>query len=102
MVGAAAYKPGLENTFRLMEHVGNPHEHLRAIHVAGTNGKGSTSHLIAAALQASGLRVGLFTSPHLVSLTERIRINGAPIEEVNFITTILRDRSLTGCCSYRI
>ena len=81
MVGAAAYKPGLENTLRLMAHVGNPHEQLRAIHVAGTNGKGSTSHLIAAALQASGLRVGLFTSPHLVSLTERIRINGRPIEE---------------------
>jgi len=80
-VGAAAYKPGLENTLRLMEHVGNPHEHLRAIHVAGTNGKGSTSHLIAAALQAAGLKVGLFTSPHLVSLTERIRINGTPIEE---------------------
>lgn len=81
MVGAAAYKPGLENTLRLMAHVGNPHEQLRAIHVAGTNGKGSTSHLIAAALQVSGLRVGLFTSPHLVSLTERIRINGTPIEE---------------------
>ena len=80
-VGAAAYKPGLENTLRLMAQVGNPHEHLRAVHVAGTNGKGSTSHLIAAALQASGLRVGLFTSPHLVSLTERIRINGQPIPE---------------------
>ena len=80
-IGAAAYKPGLENTLRLMAHVGNPHEQLKAIHVAGTNGKGSTSHLIAAALQASGLRVGLFTSPHLVSLTERIRINGQPITE---------------------
>ena len=88
-VGAAAYKPGLENTLRLMAQVGNPHEKLRAIHVAGTNGKGSTSHLIAAALQASGLRVGLFTSPHLVSLTERIRINGVPIPEAEvaaFIT----------------
>lgn len=80
-VGAAAYKPGLENTLQLMAHVGNPHEKLRAIHIAGTNGKGSTSHLIAAALQASGLKVGLFTSPHLVSLTERIRINGKPIDE---------------------
>jgi len=80
-VGASAYKPGLENTLRLMEHVGNPHEHLKAIHVAGTNGKGSTSHLIVAALQASGRKVGLFTSPHLISLTERIRINGQPIPE---------------------
>ena len=64
-----------------MAHVGNPHEQLRTIHVAGTNGKGSTCHLIAAALQAAGLKVGLFTSPHLVSLTERIRINGEPIPE---------------------
>ena len=64
-----------------MAHVGNPHEQSRAIHVAGTNGKGSTCHLIAAALQAAGLRVGLYTSPHLVSLTERIRINGTPIPE---------------------
>ena len=83
MVGAEAYKPGLENTLRLMAHVGNPHERLRAIHVAGTNGKGSTSHLMAAALQAAGLKVGLFTSPHLVSLTERIRINGQPIAEAD-------------------
>ena len=80
-VGASAYKPGLETTLRLMAHVGNPHLQLQAIHVAGTNGKGSTSHLIAAALQASGHKVGLFTSPHLVSLTERIRINGVPIPE---------------------
>ena len=80
-VGGAAYKPGLENTLRLMAHVGNPHEQLKAIHVAGTNGKGSTAHLIAAALQASGRKVGLFTSPHLVSLTELIRINGVPIPE---------------------
>ena len=91
-VGAAAYKPGLENTLRLMAHIGNPHEHLRAIHVAGTNGKGSTSHLIAAALQAAGLRVGLFTSPHLVSLTERIRINGTPIEEAEVADFIEKNR----------
>ena len=81
LVGSTAYKPGLENTLRLMAHVGNPHEHLRAVHVAGTNGKGSTSHLIAAVLQAAGYKVGLFTSPHLISLTERIRINGQPIPE---------------------
>ena len=92
-VGASAYKPGMENTLRLMAHVGNPHEALRAIHVAGTNGKGSTSHLIAAALQASGLRVGLFTSPHLVSLTERIRINGAPIPEEEVASWVTQHRA---------
>jgi len=81
IIGADAYKPGLDTTLRLMEHVGNPHRNLRAIHVAGTNGKGSTCHLIAAALQAAGYRVGLYTSPHLLSLTERIRINGEPIPE---------------------
>lgn len=92
-VGAAAYKPGLENTLRLMAHVGNPHEKLRAVHVAGTNGKGSTSHLIAAALQASGLKVGLFTSPHLVSLTERIRINGKPIDEEEVAAWVTRHQA---------
>ena len=92
-VGAAAYKPGLENTLRLMAHVGNPHEKLRAIHIAGTNGKGSTSHLIAAALQASGLKVGLFTSPHLVSMTERIRINGKPIDEEEVATWVTKHQA---------
>ena len=81
LVGAAAYKPGLDNTYRLMAHLGNPHEQLRAVHVAGTNGKGSTSHLIAASLQAQGYRVGLFTSPHLVDFRERIRVSGEMIPE---------------------
>lgn len=80
-VGAAAYKPGLDNTIALMEHLGNPHRAFPTIHVAGTNGKGSTSHLIASALQAAGLRVGLYTSPHLVDFRERIRVNGQMITE---------------------
>jgi len=91
-VGAAAYKPGLENTLRLMAHVGNPHEHLHAVHVAGTNGKGSTAHLIAAVLQASGLKVGLYTSPHLVDLRERIRVNGTPIPEAEVVAFIEQNR----------
>ena len=93
-VGASAYKPGLENTLRLMAQVGNPHEQLQAIHVAGTNGKGSTSHLIAASLQASGRKVGLFTSPHLVSLTERIRINGKPIPEEEVAAFVEKHKEL--------
>lgn len=81
LIGAAAYKPGLENTYRLMEHLSNPHLHFPSVHIAGTNGKGSTSHLIAAALQAAGYKVGLYTSPHLVDFRERIRISGQVIPE---------------------
>ena len=77
-----------------MAQVGNPHEQLQAIHVAGTNGKGSTSHLIAASLQASGRKVGLFTSPHLVSLTERIRINGKPIPEEEVAAFVEKHKEL--------
>ena len=91
-VGASAYKPGLDNTLRLMAHVGNPHEQLKAVHVAGTNGTGSTSHLIAASLQASGLKVGLFTSPHLIDLRERIRVNGEPIGEADVVEFIEQNR----------
>ena len=85
LVGASAYKPGLDNTIALMEHLGNPHTKFRSIHVAGTNGKGSTSHLIAAVLQAAGYKVGLYTSPHLVDFRERIRINGQMIPEVKVV-----------------
>lgn len=93
LVGAEAYKPGLDNTYRLMVHLDNPHEQLRAVHVAGTNGKGSTSHLIAAALQAQGYRVGLFTSPHLVDFRERIRISGAMIPEQTVVQFVEEHRA---------
>ena len=93
LVGASAYKPGLDNTYRLMAHLGNPHERLRAVHVAGTNGKGSTSHLIAAALQAQGYKVGLFTSPHLVDFRERIRISGEMIPEETVVQFVANHRS---------
>ncbi|MDO9633636.1 MAG: Mur ligase family protein, partial [Paludibacter sp.] len=88
LVGSSAYKPGLENTVRILEHLDNPHQKFRSVHVAGTNGKGSVSHLIAAILQEAGYRVGLYTSPHLVDFGERIRINGKMIDEqyvVDFI-----------------
>lgn len=93
LVGAAAYKPGLDNTYRLMAHLGNPHTQLRAVHVAGTNGKGSTSHLIAAALQAQGYRVGLFTSPHLVDFRERIRISGEMMPEATVVQFVADNRA---------
>lgn len=77
--GPAAYKPDLSNTEALMELVGHPEEGLRCVHVAGTNGKGSVSALVAAALQVQGFKVGLYTSPHLKDFRERIRINGEKI-----------------------
>ena len=92
-VGAAAYKPGLDNTYALMAHLGNPHTQLRAVHIAGTNGKGSTSHLIAAALQAEGYQVGLFTSPHLVDFRERIRINGQMIPQETVVHWVAQHKA---------
>jgi len=87
-VGPAAYKPGLDNTWALLELVGNPHEGLKTVHVAGTNGKGSTSHMIAAALQKAGYKTGLYTSPHLKDFRERIRINGIMIPEEEVVTFV--------------
>ncbi len=80
-VGPAAYKPGLDNTWALLELVGNPQVGLKTVHIAGTNGKGSTSHMIAAALQVAGYKTGLYTSPHLKDFRERIRIDGVMIPQ---------------------
>lgn len=93
-VGADAYKPGLEGVAALSHSFGNPHRKLRAIHVGGTNGKGSVSSLLASVLQESGLRTGLFTSPHLIDFRERIRINGAMIPEEEVVAFIDRYRAL--------
>ena len=83
-IGGAAYKPGLERVVALSEFFGNPHTKFPSIHIAGTNGKGSTSHMLASVLQAAGFKTALYTSPHLVDFRERIRINGKmiPKEEV--------------------
>jgi dihydrofolate synthase/folylpolyglutamate synthase len=87
-VGPAAYKPGLDNTWALLELVGNPQDGLKTVHVAGTNGKGSTSHMIAAVLQRAGYKTGLYTSPHLKDFRERIRINGVMIPEEEVVTFV--------------
>lgn len=79
--GAAAYKPGLERTERLMAYLNHPERGFKSVHIAGTNGKGSTAHMLASVLQTAGYRVGLYTSPHLKDFRERIRINGVPIPE---------------------
>lgn len=80
-LGAAAYKPDLLNTIALCERLGNPQKELKTIHIAGTNGKGSVSHMLAAILQQAGYKTGLYTSPHLKDFRERIRINGVPCSE---------------------
>lgn len=88
--GATAYRKDITNTVLLANHLGNPEKLLKCIHVAGTNGKGSTSHLLASVLQEAGYKVGLYTSPHLKDYRERITINGQPIAEeyvCNFINT---------------
>jgi len=88
-IGALAYNPGLERSIALDDLSGNPHKKYNCIHVAGTNGKGSVAHLLAAILQASGYKVGLYTSPHLVDFSERIRINGRPITQ-QFVIDFVR------------
>lgn len=92
-VGKAAYKEGLENTLALDEYFGHPHRKFRTIHVAGTNGKGSCSHTLAAILQSAGYRVGLYTSPHLVDFRERIRINGVPVSQAFVVDFVEKHRS---------
>ena len=87
--GAAAYKPGLKTSLDLDEYFRHPHKRFKSIHVGGTNGKGSTSHMLAAILQSQGYRVGLYTSPHLVDFRERIRIDGEMIPKeavVDFVS----------------
>lgn len=80
-IGKDAYKEGLDNTIILDNHFNNPHKKFRTIHIAGTNGKGSCSHTIAAILQSAGYKTGLYTSPHLIDFSERIKVNGEPIEK---------------------
>lgn len=89
--GASAYKKDLTRTWQLLEHLGNPHLKLKFVHVAGTNGKGSSSHMLASVLQEAGFTTGLYTSPHLKHFGERIRVNGQMIEEdfvIQFVEAI--------------
>lgn len=90
-VGASAYKKDLTNTLKLCETLGNPQNKFKSIHVAGTNGKGSVSHMLAAILQTAGYKTGLYTSPHLKEFTERIRVNGNEVAQefvVDFVKRI--------------
>ena len=90
-VGAAAYKPGLERVEEFCRLLGNPHNDYHTIHIAGTNGKGSTSHMLASVLQQAGYRVGLFTSPHLKDFRERVRVDGKMISEREVVGFVERN-----------
>lgn len=92
-IGQAAYKANLDNTHALCALLGNPERKLKTIHIAGTNGKGSTSHMLAAVLQASGYKTGLYTSPHLIDFRERVRINGVPIEQEFVVDFVQKHKS---------
>lgn len=92
-IGAKAYKPGLQTTEALDAHFNHPHRQFRSIHIAGTNGKGSCSHTLAAILQSQGFKVGLYTSPHLVDFRERIRVNGQCVPEHFVIDFVEKNRS---------
>lgn len=91
--GASAYKPGLGTTIALDDHLSNPHKAYKTIHVAGTNGKGSVSHLLAAILRQAGYKVGLYTSPHLLDFRERIRVNGEKASEAYVVDFVERHRA---------
>ncbi|MCA8830231.1 bifunctional folylpolyglutamate synthase/dihydrofolate synthase [Hymenobacter pini] len=93
-VGEAGYKPGLQRTEELAAAMGNPERRLRCVHVAGTNGKGSSSNLLAAVLQAAGYKVGLYTSPHLKEFTERIKVNGQDLDPDYLVQWVEKWRGL--------
>ncbi|HLT86550.1 MAG TPA: folylpolyglutamate synthase/dihydrofolate synthase family protein [Sphingobacterium sp.] len=92
--GASAIKKDIDNTVRFCQALGNPHTQFKSIHVAGTNGKGSTSHMLASVLASAGYKTGLYTSPHLIDFRERIRINGEMIPQGKVIDFVNRHRSL--------
>ncbi len=91
-VGPKAFKKDLTNTIKLLEHLGNPQNNFKSVHIAGTNGKGSSANMICSVLMEAGFKVGLYTSPHLRSFTERIRVNGREIGEKEVIDFVLRNR----------
>jgi dihydrofolate synthase/folylpolyglutamate synthase len=98
-IGKAAYKANLDNTLELDKYFKHPHKSFKTIHIAGTNGKGSVSHMLAAVLQKAGYKTGLYTSPHLIDFRERVKINGNEIPEEKVIEFVEKHRE--GFCSYQ-
>ncbi|MDR2653098.1 MAG: bifunctional folylpolyglutamate synthase/dihydrofolate synthase, partial [Prevotellaceae bacterium] len=93
-IGKAAYKANLDNSILFDNHLGKPHEKYKTIHVAGTNGKGSVSNIIASVLHSAGYKTGLYTSPHLFDFRERIKINGQEIPEQQVVDFVKQNKSL--------
>lgn len=91
--GKSGYKPGMSNTLALDEFFNHPHRHYKTIHVAGTNGKGSTSHMLASILQEQGYKIGLYTSPHLIEFNERIRVNGVVVNDDAVVAFIEQNKA---------
>src|SRR5690606_35420045 len=94
--GSSAFKKDLHNTIELCKALGNPHHKFKSIHVAGTNGKGSLSHMLASIFSAAGYKTALYTSPQLVDFRERIRVNGAMISQDQVIAFVNRHKELIG------
>lgn len=92
-IGASAFRPGLERIDKMVDYLGNPHKKFQSIHIAGTNGKGSTAHLIASIFQQEGYKVGLYTSPHLKDFNERFRIKGTAIERKEIIDFVAQHKT---------
>src|SRR5438270_12008877 len=91
--GPSAFKKDLTNTIELCKRLDNPQNKFKSVHIAGTNGKGSTSHMLAAILQTAGYKTGLYTSPHLKDFRERIRINGEMINEQEVIDFVAQHQT---------
>ncbi|MBU9937490.1 MAG: bifunctional folylpolyglutamate synthase/dihydrofolate synthase, partial [Ferruginibacter sp.] len=94
-IGAAAYKKDLHNTIAICKAIGDPQTRFKSIHIAGTNGKGSTSHMLAAILQQAGYKTGLYTSPHLKDFRERIKVNGEMIRKEFVVDFVESTKALT-------
>jgi len=95
VIGIRAYKADLDNTLALCKHLGDPQNKIKTIHIAGTNGKGSTSHMLAAAFQECGYKTGLYTSPHLKDFRERIKINGEMIARDFIISFVEKTKTFS-------
>ena len=98
--GNSAFRPKLDNILMLCEHLGSPQEQFPSVHIAGTNGKGSSSHAIASVLQEAGYKVGLYTSPHLKDFRERIKINGKDISQEDVIAFVEKNKDFLEAHSF--